>query len=459
MRLAERRKSKFHSSVLGGIFLIALPSLAHAQSRENAVAGGLFTRMPVGAFMNAPSGLGYDRSGQVSPSDDSWTMEQGEVLSRPRPDYAAKGLRVGSFVALPSIASFIVHDSNVFAAHNNARSDTIAVIAPRFALASEWQRHALSLDFGSDIYRYNRFDSEDREDYGARLRARFDVLSDVNIVTTLRAARLHELRDDPSAIGRAQGPVPYDHYLADLTINKTQTRIAFSAGVNVSRSVYGLVPLTGGGFADEGYRTGNIYTAFFRPSYELSPGRKIFALAQVNKREFDGDLALNRDSQGGTVQAGLEWAFSRLLSAQVSAGYLQQDYSNAALKTVQGPAFAASLIWNPTPLMTIKAYLEREVGETTFSTASGRLDTFGGITLDYEVLRNLIIGLGARYGERDYIGSTRLDKLAEISTNVDYKLNRHVSVGSFYSYLTRDSSNASQSYDRHLVGIHAKAQY
>jgi hypothetical protein len=384
----------------------------------------------------------------------------GPVRGRSRPDYDPMGVRWGSFVFLPSVISSAIWDSNVYASRTNREEDMRYVLSPRLSIQSDWPTHALAIDLGADISRYGRLSSEDRDEFGAQLKHRLDILQNMNLVTTLRAARLFEARGSNNAVFQAFSPTPYDSYLGDVTLNQTFNRFGYALGVNIQRNDYESVGLTNGQIFNQRFRSGDISTVSFRPFYEFSPGYRAFLQAQYNWRDYQGVGINDRGSEGYNIQGGVEFEVTRLLSGQVGLGYLGQDYRNPLLRSSSGLAANAVITWNPTPLMTVRAGIDRQITDGVSTFSSGQLATSTFASIDYELLRNLIVSLGGRYTFYDNTGATSEDNLGSVTVQADYLINRMLSAGISYSYEQRETNGIpDQSYNRNLVGVYVKAQY
>src|SRR6185437_9660395 len=72
------------------------------------------------------------------------------VMERARPDYDRPGVRVGSFIAKPTIGVNETYDSNIYATPS-ATSDFYTSLTPGISLQSDWGRHALAFNASADV--------------------------------------------------------------------------------------------------------------------------------------------------------------------------------------------------------------------------------------------------------------------------------------------------------------------
>jgi hypothetical protein len=439
--------------------LLFFVNTVHAQTSSLSSDVAPLFSSEFSAFQRPYSTLPEPKVRGSVPSDEVFIENPGAVKGRLRPDFDPMGVRLGSFVFLPSLISQTKFESNVLATRFNPQRDWSYVASPRASLQSDWPSDALTIDLGADLTRYHRLTSESREDVGAQVRHRLDITPNMNVVTTLKAARLHETRGASTSLVQAASTGAYGTAMADITLNQTFNRFGYSLGANVVRNAYEAVALRDGNIVSQRARSGNSTTLTLRPFYEFSPGYRVFVQSQWIARDLEGRGANERDSRGYNVLSGMEFSFSKQLVGQVGVGYLSQDYTNPLLKTVEGLATSASLTWNPTPLMTIRTGVERQVAETLSVLTPSQLATSVYATVDYEILRNVVASVGGRYTVYDRtVGAS--DRLMSLNGQLDYLLNRTLHTGIFYGYEARLSEGLlDQHFQQHKVGLHVKAQY
>src|SRR5439155_2660384 len=83
-------------------------------------------------------------------------------------------------------------------------------------------------------------------------------------------------------------------------------------------------------------------------------------------------LGFHRSSHGYEVDVGTAIDFTHLINGEIFAGYLSQLHDDTRLKNENGFGFGGNLLWNVTPLTSLRATLARTVEETTqFATVGG----------------------------------------------------------------------------------------
>lgn len=351
-----------------------------------------------------------------SPSYDQplWvdaTVEQQSVMGRARPEWDPLGIRLGSFNFLPSLGVAESYDDNVFADESNTKNDFITIISPRLLLKSDWGRHELYARATGDFGIYKSFTSENYNDYSFATGGRLDITRDQALSGGASYAKLHEDRSSPDDVGgaevttydRAGGNVLYSH-----RFNRLGTRIE-ARGDHLS---YDDVPLFGGGTLDSSDRDRWETEGALRVAYNFLPTTAVFLRGAYNRDIYDqrlDDNGFDRNAQGYRFDTGVEIDLTDLLKLEAGVGYLNESYSDSRLKTVSDPTGTLLATWNITRLTTLKANFQRTVEPTTLSSASAEVDTGGFISLDHELLRNLILTARFGYTNTFFEGITRVD--------------------------------------------------
>ena len=82
----------------------------------------------------------------------------------------------------------------------------------------------------------------------------------------------------------------------------------------------------------------------------------------------------------------------------------------------------------------------RGVSETNLATASDVVSTDARVSVDHELLRNLILTARLSRSQDAFEGSSREDDYFRAGIGAKYPCNRHFSLSLAYDYANRDSS-------------------
>jgi hypothetical protein len=396
------------------------------------------------------------------------------VKTRPRPELAPLGIRAGSFLFFPQIEVQQEYNSNIYATKNQTKDDFITSVAPGLSIESDWNNHALNFTAGGDFGFYNNTtgsgpDTTDQnyQDWNVSTDGRLDVNRDIALFGGGGAAFLHQERGDPDEVGNAKEPTKFYLFTAFASYVHTIDNVNFTLTPEFRRHDYDDTQQIGGGTINQDDRDRNEYSVSFRTGYEFTPTYEAFVRVGGNRRKYDETpddvgVGFDRDSWGYDAVVGLAFDLSGVTSGDVFAGYQKQrlnDDSN--LDNIDGPTYGASLAWSATTLTTVGARVVRNIETTTLNGASGYWATLGEVTIDHELLRNLLLNVTGGVTQNDYKGIAREDYIYTAGVGAKYMMNRNFYATLGYRYRERDSRNANggaANYKENRVRIGLEAQ-
>jgi uncharacterized protein (PEP-CTERM system associated) len=116
-------------------------------------------------------------------------------------------------------------------------------------------------------------------------------------------------------------------------------------------------------------------------------------------------------------------------------------------------------VWNFTGLDTLQLNALRSVQDTSQEvfgagfTSPGYLHSQVGLSLDHELLRNLLLNGGVSYINDDFKGVSRTDNGVDATIGAKFLLRRELYLGASYTYSHRDShgAQAGQSFTQNIL--------
>ena len=91
----------------------------------------------------------------------------------------------------------------------------------------------------------------------------------------------------------------------------------------------------------------------------------------------------------------------------------------------------------------------------------GHFGVFGTdfrVSVDHELLRNLILTVHGAVGDRDYRGSDRSDTVWRGGLRISYFVNRRVNLNFAYDYRNRSSNLDAQNFSRNTAHLRVRIQ-
>ena len=241
---------------------------------------------------------------------------------------------------------------------------------------------------------------------------------------------------------------------ASTAVTQRFNRLALTLRGTLDRSSYddGLrsgALRNGGLFTNQISSDYNTVGAVARASYELQPGWTPYVEVRADQRQYDNTLdadGFRRSSDGGTVKVGSTFEITRLVTADLSAGYGQRSYDDARLPDLRGPIADAAITWVATPLTTLTLRGVTSFEETTLAGSSGAITRRVSLDLNHNLLRNLAIGGTLSYLQAEYEGIKLRDDGYAVSANATYRFTRNLSVRAAWAHERANSTDRTQNY-------------
>lgn len=370
------------------------------------------------------------------------------AADRARPDYAPIGGRIGSFFLYPTVSATLVGTDNVRATDGDRESEFYSVLHADLLLRSNLARHGLKLRAFADQSVHARFSHEDVTRFGGQFDGQLDISRDTQLTVRGLAERQAEERSSYNNLTAARAPVRYGHYLAALALNQSLSPVTLSAGLSYDRFDYDNAVSFAGEPISQRYRTHEQVSGTGAATYTIHPGFAVLVRGSVDKRSYplpaNSPLqpgGLSRDSSGARIEAGLKLDLTSLLYGEVRVGYMRRDYSDPAYIDTSGLSFGADLLWNVTPLTSVRFGADRSVDEASSTTIAGNRRTQFDLSLDHELLRNLILTAATSYARIEPLGPVPNSSSYLARLDARYLLSRQVSMRAGYLFNKRTSAS------------------
>lgn len=378
--------------------------------------------------------------------------------------YAPFGLRLGSFQVFPVIDQQIGYDDNPLSRTQGQqrKGALFSRTGVQVQARSDWARHSLSADVQGSYSKFFNITGADRPEGQATVNGRIDVTRDTAILMDLRGAIDTETPGTVNLTGSAsERPLTYQ-YGAGLGVAQRFNRLAVSARVGVDRSSFSDTTLSTGGTLSQEDRNFTQYGLRLRAGYEVTPGMIPFVevLADQRRRDVQVDAAgFRRDSDGLQLRLGTTFELSRILTAEVVAGYGGRRYADSRLRELRGPLFEAGLNWSVSPLTTVRLRGTTEFNETTVAGASGAIARRVSLDVTHALLRNLTLTAGVAYTQSNFIGASIKENNLRGTVGAEYSLNRNLVLRASYVHSRSESTQPNSGISNNIYLFGARLQF
>ncbi len=368
--------------------------------------------------------------------------EKSTVLNRARPAFDPIGIRRGVFWLFPSLDVRGGYNDNIYAEDRSRVGDFITQITPQVLLRSDWNRHAVVFDANTEIGRYLDNGSEDYEDYLVRGRGLLDITRHQRLEVELSHARLHEYRGSPDDF-TGREPTVYRNSLIASNYVAEFGRVALQFRGSVRALSYDNTRSELGNLIDNSDRDRDVYLGGGRVQYEFSPRLSVFLESDVITRRYDtrfDRFGVRRDADGYDIVAGAEFDLNGLIFGNFALGHAVESFDDPRFGRETGIIYRGQIMWSPTGLTTITGDIGRAMETTTLRDSSGRFQRNFGLTIDHELLRNLLLRARGKYLVHEFHNNNRRDDNHIFTFSATYLMNRYARLSVQYERAARDTN-------------------
>ncbi|KMO38972.1 hypothetical protein VQ03_16300 [Methylobacterium tarhaniae] len=375
----------------------------------------------------------------------------------PLDPYAPLGIRVGSLTLFPALQQSVGYDSNPD--RSIYRRGSLALRSQgELRVESDWSSHSLAGELRGGYFSYPDNRNANRPDGDGAMRLRLDVARDTKVDVEGRYAISTQRAGSPDLNVQVRDRPLVAAYGGTVGVTQAFNRLQVTVAGLVDRQTFENAQLTDGTVLRQDDRNANQFGLRLRTGYEIRPGFTPFVDTLLDTRVHDfavDQFGLRRDSDGITVRAGSSFEFSRLLTGEVSGGYLARRYADSRLRDITGPVIDGSVTWAATALTSVRLGASTGVIETIVPGASGILTRTAVAELTHDLRRNLRLTLTGTLISNDYQGTSIREQGYSAGVKLDYRLNRWLGVRASYARELLSSTAVGSSYhsDTYLLGV------
>ncbi|MBX7483657.1 outer membrane beta-barrel protein [Qipengyuania sp. 6D47A] len=398
----------------------------------------------------------------TTPAAAQQDVQNQSVADRSRPDYTPEPIYVGGIAIEPTVVAGVQADNNIYARDDLKRGDALATLEPRVRATLDTGMLQTTFDVRSFHARYFSTAEENTDGFSAAGLAVYGDVTDTRVEGYLEYTNRSEDRSRIDSLTDTLVRGRYERSIARLGVRQRFGFLSLSGSAGVRRLDYPSVTDSNGVLQDYSNRNQTNWTLSGEANYSRSGQSSFFVVGQYNRRlydirlgdpEFDRITDFDRSAHGYRLEVGYARQITSLLYLKAQVGILRFDFDDPLLPTISGPAFDLSALWNVTPLTSIQGSLRRSIDESVGPDNAGIARTELSVTVDHELLRNLILSADGRFADLspagDFSPSTEYD--ARLSAR--YLVDRNWSIDGFAQYLARDTESASRNFNAVSAGV------
>lgn len=322
------------------------------------------------------------------------------VTSRIQADTAWQNIPLGAELLHPQVTESAGYDSAILAGQ---RPSWIITTAPSVTLTSTDGDTALGAVASASNARYLQAPDQSITDWTAAVGGTFDI-ADCKVTAAAAHFALHE-NDNALDAANYDTPLPYSVDALRLSALTPPARLVLEPSLDVTRFTFGSTTI-GGAPAPQSYRDRLVAETGLTLSYGImgfdDPNRLQLVLRGAGAHypnETYGQPP--RDFVGASVLAGIEHDLDGIWGWRVALGMGTRIYSQP-YQDQYVPLAELALTWQPSERTTWHVALLRKIEAAQEEGVGGYVATVGGIAMDHEINRHLILHLGSDIERANY---------------------------------------------------------
>ena len=370
------------------------------------------------------------------------TLATDAVLSRPRPEYTAPGIRAGGFVLHPELQEGVGYNSNVLGQSGGPGSPSVET-SGALAAASDWSRNAVGLFVNVDNVQTPGVSE----------------LSYTNETVAIAGSL---------DIGRGQLRGAYTFVHANLLPNALgglglQRNLPFTtndvrAGYTVQIARVAIIP----DIAIDDYRYGSAYGYLNRllysprvtTRYELAPDRNLVFVVRGTSAQFLSAQP-SRDYFDLQFLAGLDFTANGVLRYGALLGYETRRYQNPQIAGASSPIVEGTAVWTPTRLTTLTGTVTHRIEDAVEDNIYDYTFTEVRAVMDHELRRDLLLQAYLSMQRANYAQSGGVQTLAGAGGSLAWLLSRTLQLRASAAF-TEAFAQAPANYTRNVILLQLK---
>lgn len=342
--------------------------------------------------------------------------------------YDATGIRVGGFNLRPAVDVSTNYNDNAFANDEYSRIpqprivDGYLSVAPSAQLQSNFSTGSVSINASGEIDRFFTYPSENTESVNTSVYGTKDIGASTRVRGIVRYDQERESRESQNAFAPTDRRIRFETETGAVGISHTFSNVLVSGSAGVTRAHYFNGTIKGVMF-DQQYRNDDNFELRLRTEVAQSQALSYFAQVTRDATSYDPDRALGfaRESKNYEVLGGVRFELPVLARGEIGIGYLNSSYRDARFRTFSGLAIDGRLMFFPSQLTTVTLTGRRSVSDAGVVQAASYIALTGGVRVDHELLRTLILGAGVDLERDTFNGFDRRDGRLTIDATADWR--------------------------------------
>jgi hypothetical protein len=360
------------------------------------------------------------------------------VSSRQRPEYDALGVPLGALRLYPSVTLGRADNDNIFATTDDPVADQITTLAATLRLVSTAGRAPVALYASADSGSYSDHPLENYDDWATGASVSYEFAHSTSLDINGDYAVSHELRSDPSFPAQAIEQPRFDRKSVLFGVSHAfpSGKLGFKADLSSLNYHDAITP---SGVLNQDGKDYDFDNYSLEGSIAAGRSTSMFvrAIREHQLYRLPESGALDRDATTDTVLAGVSLDVTHIIRGELALGVFHVDNADPTQKDTRSFTASSNIEFFVTQLMSATLVITRDSGAANIVGAATYVSTEGGIGLDYELRRNVVLSAHINSSHRDYSGIEQTERTKTERIAGRWLLNRRMSMDFSYASIDR----------------------
>lgn len=353
------------------------------------------------------------------------------VLTEPRPQYEAEGVRTGGFIVQTGIDESLGYNSNLLGTEN-ALGSAFVETAPYVDVASDWGRDRIGLHASLDSIVDTDAPSQTHTDGSVGLGGSMTIgRGDASLGYT--HLWQHENGTDIGAIA-SETPIGYDVDDVRGEVTIVTGSMAWTPNFDVADYRFGDATL-GGAPVGESYQDRLIAALGVTGRYEAAGNDWLLILQGLDSHYTDpAQDQPSLDSRSGVALAGIDTPADQIWRVRLLAGVEYRSFAAEGVAARTEPVVEARVVWSPSRMLTLTATATRSVEDPQTLGIYGYVFSNARFTADYEWRRNVLLQGRLGFAAAEFLPGGGTQTVASAGAGITWLINRTVHISLNYDF-------------------------
>lgn len=371
------------------------------------------------------------------------------VTEQGQGDWAARGIRAGSFEIFPQLRTEVAGTTNAYVSAVRNVATPFVTVSPAVRANSTWSRHYVGLTADADLARYIGQSRRNENNWEIAATGKLDVSSSFSVTGEAQANQITLNRFSGELTVDAAAVAAIRQNSASVTAESSFGRGRFIASLEYLDLSFARILLVDGTQSDQSARNHSVMRASSQAEYSFTPALTVFAqMAYVRfdyRRPTTPSISTS-DSDGVRAVGGVRYEIQGLARLTVAAGYSRRTYDVGGIGAIGRFTAEGRAEIFPSALTTIRIEAGHRFTDARLIDSSPFLQNYAYGNVSHALRRNFTLGVNGGFQRQSYFASSQVTRIMSLGLTARYLVSPHWELGARLINSNRHTTSRTQDY-------------